>query len=340
MKKALLVVAGCLVVLLLAAFGVVDSWTFTPHGRLDLMVAISLKLTPEWPAPGSISVEQEREELRQMVETFSDDPIPMQRVVNRTIPRPEGEIPIRIYQPVPGDNLPILVYFHGGAFRMGDLDTHDGICRALALGASAVVVSVDYRLAPEHPFPAGVEDCYAATEWVFSNAADIGGESTRIAVGGDSAGGNLAAVTALKARDLGGPRLVFQLLVYPVTDLSSYDTDSWRNLGTDYFPTREMSLFTRELYIPHRADRTRLWASPLLASDHSNLPKALVITAQFDPLRDEGQAYVTKLRSAGVEARHIRYDGVLHGFFGIPIFRKGQQALNQAAAALEEAFSQ
>jgi len=340
MKKVLPMVAACLVVLLLAALGVVYSWTFTPHGKLDLEVAISLKLTPEWPAPGSISVEQEREELRKMFERFSADPIPMQRVVNRTIPGPGGEIPIRIYQPVPGDNLPILVYFHGGGFRIGDLDTHDGICRALALGASAVVVSVDYRRAPEHPFPAAVEDCYAATEWVFSNAADIGVDSTRIAVGGDSAGGNLAAVTALKARDLGGPGLVFQLLVYPATDLSSYDTDSWKDLGTDYFPTREWSEFTREQYTPHQADRTRPWASPLLASDHSSLPKALVITAQFDPLRDEGQAYATKLRSAGVEARHIRYEGVPHGFFGVSIFRKSQQALNQAAAALEEAFSQ
>ena len=339
MKRILVISGICILALILIAAGVVYSWTITPHGQLDLEVAVLLKLMPAPPTPGTISVAEERERMRKLVESFSENPLPLERVENRSIPGSAGEIPVRMYWPTADPNLPILLYFHGGGFRVGDLDTHDGICRALAKSAGVLVVSVDYRLAPEHPWPAAVNDCYAALEWVSKHAGEIGGDRDRIAVGGDSAGGNLSAVTALKARDLNGPAMAFQLLIYPSTNLASMDTDSWNTLGDGYFLTREGVNFMRGEYVPDLTDRKRPDVSPLFAKDHSGLPPALVITAEFDPLKDEGEAYAKKLAAAGVPVRHLRYDGVIHGFFGIPIFRKGRASLADAAEALREAFN-
>lgn len=278
--------------------------------------------------------------MRDLVARFAADPLPLERVEERRIAGPGGEIPLRIYWPSLQHGLPVLVYFHGGGFRVGDLETHDGICRALSKKAEVLVVAVDYRLAPEHPYPAAVDDCYAAVEWVSSNAPEIGADPKRLAVGGDSAGGNLAAVTTLRARNLEGPEIVFALLVYPVTDMSSFDTASWRSFGSDYFPTQEMIVYMRHEYVASSADRANPEVSPLLAADHSGLPPTLVITAGFDPLRDEGEAYADKLGAAGVAARKMRYEGVIHGFFGIPFFRKGRRALDDAADALKEALGQ
>jgi acetyl esterase len=198
--------------------------------------------------------------------------------------------------------------------------------------AGVLVVSVDYRLAPEHPFPAAVDDCYAALEWVSEHAGEIGGDPDRVAIGGDSAGGNLSAVTALKARDLNGPALAFQLLIYPATNLDSMDTDSWNALNDDYLLTREAVNFMRGEYVPDLSDRKLPEVSPLLAEKHDGLPPALII----DPLRDEGEAYAQKLAAAGVPVRHVRYEGVLHGFFGIPVFRKGRTSLEETAEVLKE----
>ena len=339
MRRFFLVAGLAVLAVLLIAAGVVYSWTFVPHGRLDLESAIFLKLAaPRIPSPGSVPVEVQRERFKAFMMALPGRETSIERIETHMITGTDGQIPVRLYWPNPNPSLPVLVYFHGGAFRVGDLDTHDHICRTLSLKASVLVVSVDYRLAPEHPFPAAVEDCYSAVEWVLENAAQLYADQNRIAVGGDSAGGNLAAVTAIKARNLGHPSLVFQLLIYPVIDMSSYDTLSWRALGNDYLLTRKAVEVMRESYVSDPSNRTHQFTSPLLAESHRDLPPALVVTAEFDPLRDEGEAYVRKLQSAGVPARHIRYTGVLHGFYGITVFRKGRQALEETAAVLKDAL--
>ena len=262
------------------------------------------------------------------------------RVENRTVPGPRGEIPVRIYTPEGRAPFPVLVYFHGGGWVIGNLETHDGVCRHLANAAGAVVVSVDYRLAPEHPFPASGEDAYAATRWVAANAAAMGGDARRIAVGGDSAGGNLAAVVSLMARDRGGPPLVFQLLVYPVTDAPSANAASYRENAEGYFLTAKMMHWFWNHYCGKNPDLSDPYLCPLRAKDLKRLPPALVVTAEFDPLRDEGEAYAARLREAGNQADLKRYPGMIHGFFGMgPLLTKAREATKEAASALRAAFA-
>src|SRR5438874_2737839 len=204
---------------------------------------------------------------------------------------------LRVYRPVKNETLPALVYFHGGGWTIGDIDTHDVLCRQLAVGARCVVIAVDYRLAPEHPFPAAVDDCFAAARYVADNAAKLNVQG--VAVGGDSAGGNLAATVALLARDAGGPALAFQLLIYPATDQRLATASHERN-GQGYLLTRDAIQYFRRAYLPNEKDWVDWRASPLLAKSHAKLPPALVITAGYDPLLDEGRAYADKLRAAGV----------------------------------------
>jgi acetyl esterase len=267
------------------------------------------------------------------------EPEPVAHVENRTIPGPDGEIGVRIYRPASRAKLPALVYFHGGGFVLCNLDTHDGTCRSLANGAGCAVVSVDYRLAPEHRFPAAPEDCYAAARWVAERGGEIGVDGSRVAVGGDSAGGNLSAVVAQMARDRRGPKLAYQLLVYPVTD-ASFDTPSYRDNAEGYFlTTQAMKWFWRQ-YLADAAEAENPYASPLRAKDLSGLPPGLCITAEFDPLRDEGEAYAAKLRKAGAQVATSRYDGMFHGFFGMgALLDQGRQAVAQASAALRKALA-
>ncbi|HEX4927282.1 MAG TPA: alpha/beta hydrolase [Burkholderiales bacterium] len=245
---------------------------------------------------------------------------------------------IRAYRPVAEEKLPALVYFHGGGWTIGDLDTHDVVCRQLALGARCAVFSVDYRLGPEHPFPAAVDDCIAATRFVQGDAAALGIDARRVAVGGDSAGGNLAAVVALQARDAGAPPLAFQLLVYPATD-QRFGTDSHARNGRGYLLEREGMEFFRRCYLPDAKDYTDWRASPLLATSHAGLPPALVITAGYDPLRDEGKAYAERLQAAGVEVTYRDYADMVHGFllFG-GVLDTANVAVAECCAALRRAF--
>jgi acetyl esterase len=244
-------------------------------------------------------------------------PEPVRSVKDLSIPGPVGEIPLRIYRPDAGAPIPALIYIHGGGWVIGDLDTHDIVCRAIARRAGAVVVSVDYRLAPEYKFPAAVVDCYAATEWVSANAERLGIDQARISVGGDSAGGNIAAVVCLKARDEGGPRIALQVLVYPVTDLSSFATGSYEEFADDHYLTRSLMEWFRGHYLSSMDDARNPHASPLLARDLSGLPPALIITAECDPLRDEGEAYAARLEQAGVSVTSTRYAGMIHPFFSM-----------------------
>jgi acetyl esterase len=240
---------------------------------------------------------------------------------------------------VAGGALPGIVYFHGGGFVIGNLDSHDGTCRALANASGCAVVSVDYRLAPEHRFPAAPEDCYAALRFVAERGAELGIDARRLAVAGDSAGGNLAAVTALLARERRGPDVRFQLLVYPVAD-HAFDTPSYRDNAEGYFLSAAMMRWFWGHYLERPEQGDDPLASPLRAKDLAGLPPALVITAEYDPLRDEGEAYAARLKQAGVAAELLRYDGQIHGFFSLfDALDDGRAAVERAGAALRAALA-
>jgi acetyl esterase/lipase len=293
-------------------------------------------------APGLHELPMPVAELRQaangLLAAYAGTPAEVARVENRRVPGPAGELPVRVYTPEGRAPFPVLVYFHGGGWVIGDLETHDNVCRTLARDVPCVVVAVDYRLAPEHRFPSAAEDCWAAAKCVAANAAAFGGDPARVAVGGDSAGGNLAAVVSLLARERREPRLAFQLLVYPVID-GGMDTPSYRDNGDGYFLTASMMAWFWDHYVPNRAERANPLASPLCSPDLRGLPPALVLTAEFDPLRDEGEAYARRLREAGVPTTLTRYDGMIHGFFGMPAaLDRARDALGEAAKALRGAF--
>jgi acetyl esterase len=264
------------------------------------------------------------------------------KIENRTMPGPAGDIRLRVYTPIDAKEeiLPGLIFFHGGGFVIGDLDTHDDLCRVLANQSGCRVVSVDYRLAPECCFPAAIEDCYSATKYVSAHAADFGIRADQLAVGGDSAGGNLAAVVSQMAKT-DGPKIAFQLLIYPVTQLGQPEMPSMKENAKGYFLEREsMDWFTR-MYCPDPAHRSDPRLSPLLAKDLSGLPPAYVVTAGFDPLRDEGKAYADKLAEAGVPVTHVNYPGMIHGFFSMRgLIPKAREALAAASAALRSGLTQ
>ena len=277
-----------------------------------------------------------------MLSTLCAGPVEdVESVVAREIPGPRGPIGARVYTPAIATDgaLPVLVYFHGGGFVIGDLDMVDATCRMLANRAACLVVSVDYRLAPEHPYPAPREDAYAATAWVAREAASFSGDPGRIAVGGDSAGATLSAVVAQIARDEAGPPICFQLLVYPGSD-RDMTRDSMLAFGNDYF----LTLDTMRWFQRHHAGAVPVardpYLAPLEASDFSNLPPALVITAGFDPLRDGGELYAERLEAAGVPTELVRYPGMIHGFFVFPaVFDVAREAIDRSADALRRAFA-
>ena len=252
-----------------------------------------------------------------------------------------GSIPVRVYRPIgaAADTLlPALVYFHGGGWVIGDLDTHDVLCRQLTAEARIAVVAVDYRLAPEAKFPAAADDAWAATRWVVANAGRLGIDSQRIAVGGDSAGGNLAAVVALMARDAGAPSIAFQVLLYPVTDVGT-ETTSYRDFADGYLLTLESMRWFFDHYLTSKAEAADWRVSPLRAVSLAGVAPALIVTAGFDPLRDEGEAYAQALRDAGVRVDYVCYGGMIHGF--VPMGRlieTGNRAVSHIAASLRQAL--
>ena len=262
-------------------------------------------------------------------------------VVNRDLQGPGGSLGLRIYSPrhdgslpvgpFPEGPFPLMMFFHGSGFVVCSLDTHDGMCRNLCAGTGCVVVSVDYRLAPEAKFPAATDDCLAATSWAVANAAALGADPGRVLVAGDSAGGNLAAVTALRIRDQGGPRLLGQLLIYPVTDYYDPGTPSMIQNAEGYGLTRAGMIWFWDHYLRSSADSANSHASPLRAATVDGLPPAMVVTAEYDPLRDEGEAYAERLRQAGVATQLKRWGGMNHGFFFWP------GVVDQASAAMDAA---
>ncbi len=258
-------------------------------------------------------------------------------VVNRDMQGPGGSLPLRIYTPAGDGPFPILVFFHGSGFVVCDLDTHDPMCRNLCAGTGCVVVSVDYRLAPEHKFPAAPDDCLAATRWAVANAGALRGDTSRVLVAGDSAGGNLAAVTALRCRDEGGPALAGQLLIYPVTDYHTPGTPSYVENAEGYGLGRAGMEWFWDHYLADAEQAKHPHAAPLRADNFAGLPPAYIATAEYDPLRDEGEYYGKALQSAGVSVQIVRWDGVNHGFFFfVGIVDKSGAAMDAACAWVNE----
>ncbi|MFI6775223.1 alpha/beta hydrolase [Nocardia sp. NPDC050412] len=282
----------------------------------------------------TFTAEQAREGWRRQIALLGE-PEPVANVENRTVP---GIGELRIYTQDGEGPFPALVFFHGGGFMLGDLDTHDGLCRSLANGAECVVVSVDYPLAPEHKFPAAPNACYSATQWVAEHAASIGVDATRIAVGGDSAGGNLAAVVAHMARDNGGPALIFQLLIYPDLDFRRTNFSITEFAGKYGNISRDAQHWFMDGYLNNAEEKLDPRVSPLLAPDLAGLPPALIVTAEYDALRDEGEEYGQRLEQAGVPVTVARYPGMIHEFVRHP-FDDSKRARLDAATALRKAFA-
>ncbi len=269
-----------------------------------------------------------------MLMLLAGEPEPVYAVEDRDA---DG-VPVRIYRPSPDADLPIVVYLHGGGWTIGTVEQYDPVMRQVANAANAIVVAPEYRLAPEHPFPASLDDCRHALEWTAKNASTFGGDGARLAVMGDSAGGNLSAVCALQARDAGGPELALQVLVYPVTDCD-LTTPSYRENRDGYLLTEDEMRWFFDCYTRGDIDPTDWRISPLRVPDVTAVAPALVLTAEYDPLRDEGEAYARRLTRAGVPVQHHRYDGMVHAFFGLSgAFDASRDAIDRAGTALRRAF--
>lgn len=334
--------------LLVALVGYTYSWTYTPHGRLDYRAAVSLKL---------LSFEH----------TFRPDPdmafefqLPVNLIyaangllpteeVEKTedvvIPGADADVPARIYWPVQAiestQPLPVIVYYHGGGFVVGSVDIFDGLTRSLANATGAIVISVDYRLAPRHPYPAAPSDAYAALLWAADNAGKLGGDRSRIVVAGDSAGADLAAVTALQARDENGPAVAAQILYYPCTDLTGHRYPSRADFLDGYGLSSDAAAAFEAAYVGHLDIEARkaAYVSPLYATDLSGLPQTLMITAGFDPLKDSGTAYAQRLRQAGTHTQLHEYSDTIHGFMSVKLFSQRARGLQDTRTFLDNLWA-
>jgi len=294
------------------------------------------------PEMWQLTPDQAREQYKLRVRRLDVKDEPIHRVSDRLIPGPDRPIPLRVYEPRsarPDERLPVLLWFHGGGFVIGDLETHDSACRRLAKEGDCLVVAVDYRLAPESKFPAAVEDCMAALRWVALQGAEIGADVMRIGVGGDSAGGNLAAVCALLARDEGFPKLSHQLLIYPCT-APEPETRSHKLFAEGHLLTRKTITWFYAQYLRNSRDTQDFRFGPLIADDLAGLPPAFVLVAGFDPLRDEGVQYATRLVEAGVDVTFVNMAGMIHGFYiMLGAVDAASDAIRQSGAALRKAFA-
>lgn len=340
-KKGILVFVVIVLILIMGAFLIVKKLTTTSYGKVNMKVAVMLKAHKYFNS-NSIKgkpINEIRGSLNKDSTIWSAKPIPFSNIKNVNIDISSTKIPVRIYTPEGDSKLPIIVYSHGGFWIGGNLDNCDNICRKLSQNTKAVVVSVGYRLAPENPFPAGVNDVYNVVQWVYKNAEDINGDAKHIAVAGDSAGGNIAAAVSQMVRDKNGPHITCQILVYPSTNLFELNSRSWSQLSNDFNISREDMEKYISLYIPKKEDRKDPYASPLLAKDFKGLPHTLIIIAEIDPLRDEGEAYAKKLKQAGDEVVVTMYKGSTHGFLAMDrISGEGNKALNQISLYLQKEF--
>jgi acetyl esterase len=278
-----------------------------------------LKATAHLPRPSSLPVEVARRGFRERTALLPPAREALDGVENLRL-QVAGEkysVGARLFRPLAAGPLPLVLYFHGGGFVLGDLDTHDGICRRLCARSGCGILSVDYRLAPEHPFPAAVEDCWLAVRWVAAQAHELGFDGVRLGLAGDSAGGTLAAATALRCRDQGGPTVCALALIYPTLEHYSANMPSYAEMASGYGLTRESMTWYWDNYLPEPQQRFDPYAVPMRAASQAGLPPTLVVTAEYDVLRDEGERYAALLVAAGVESRASRYAGMNHGFAGL-----------------------
>ncbi|MBN17880.1 MAG: lipase [Chloroflexi bacterium] len=288
------------------------------------------------PPPETISPKEARKNFSKIFQSPGPE---LHLVEDRFIPSINGEIPIRFYKYSNAKNSPVLVWFHGGGMVVGDLDSADGIARFLCDGSQYSVVSVDYRLAPENKFPAALEDCYNVTKWIYDHAEDFDTNQNQIAVGGDSAGGNLAAAVSIMSRDNKQPHIAHQLLIYPMLDCD-FTTKSYIENAEGYLLTQIAMKSYWDHYLNSESDKKNPYALPLQLTDYSNLPSALIITTEFDPLRDEGELYAQRLKDSNIDVELTRYNGVFHGFFGrATLIDKGKLAMEEACSSLIKAFN-
>jgi acetyl esterase len=310
---------------------VLDGQTLDPQLQLLLRILGAAGL----PRLETLSPSDARKFFRESATLLQHAPAAMARLFDRTVPGPHGDIPVRVYVPKTGSSPhPVLVYYHGGGWTIGDLETHDSVARAFAERAECIVVSVDYRMGPEDRFPASIDDAVAAFEWVAAHAGEFGGDSSRLAVGGDSAGGNLSAAVAQQTLARGGRVPDFQLLIYPVTDLAE-ELQSYETFADGFYLTRDGMRWFKGNYCETDEQRLDPRASPLRQVSLAGLPPAFVMTAGYDPLRDEGKAYAQRLLDAGVDVEYRNYDSLIHGFISMAgVIREAGRAFDDAVAAL------
>jgi acetyl esterase len=352
-KKILITSTFCLVLLIITLILIINNLSNTPYGRFDPVLAVSFKMVElfqNW------EKETEEETLKAFYNPESMDKmrwgavkgagyvtkkVPFSGIiVDNKIPGEAGDIPIRIYTPQGKGPFPVLIYFHGGGFILGNIEYQDSITRSISEKASVIVISVEYRLAPEHPFPAGLNDAYEAVKWASRNSKTINADPERLAVAGPSAGGNLAAAVSLMSRDKSPGLIDFQVLIYPVINLAEFNTASYNNFAKGYNLTRQKMKYSRALYITNKADLTNPYVSPIYAENFSNLPPALIIGAGFDPLRDEGKAYSNKLKEAGIDVTYIIYDTMAHGFISYSkLLSEAEDVVDDIARALNKQFN-
>ena len=309
-----------------------------PMVKAFLDQASAMPRPKAWEVPLSIS----RQGFAHMMSLVGPKDVPVGKVQNIVIPGPAGEIRARLYFPVAagGEGLPALVYFHGGGFVMGDLDTHDGLCRLIAHEGGFVVAAVDYRRAPENKWPAPLDDAIAATRWIFDNAPSLGIDAGRIAIGGDSAGGHLAACVTQAAKELGGLKIAFQLLMFPGTEFTT-DTASMSRFAVGYFIEKQAIEWCYSQVLPPGIDRASPKVSPLNAKDFSGLPPAYILLGGYDPLHDEGRSYADKLKAAGVQVTVADYAEMVHCFIYLQsVLPQAHEALANAAHAVAKALDQ
>lgn len=317
----------------------------SPEPAADVQALLEAFREQDMPKLNMLTVEQARA-FHESIFTPAVEPESVGAVENREIRGPTRDIPLRIYKPEGSGSFPVLVFFHGGGWVLGNLETHDSMARALSARSDCVVVAVDYRRAPEYRFPAAIEDAYTVTRWVANNAAKIDADADSLAVGGGSAGGNLAAAVAQMARDknIATPSIDYQLLMYPALD-HTYGTISYQQNAIGYYLTEDQMAWFWNHYLPAGVGGRNPYASPLKARDFTGLPPAFVITCGYDPLRDEGAVYADRLEEAGVAVDHVNYEGMIHDFVNMrrlrdpfPDIARADDALDRTAAALQDAL--
>jgi len=348
----MITILTCLLLFIITITFFVYHWSNTPYGKLDFRLAVPFKLL-------SILEKLEKKSEEEIQNDFND-PIAMNKmrqqilagaavtskkisfsgdITDKIIKNDDTEIPIRIYSPNGNGPFPLLVYYHGGGFTFGNLELSDNVCRSISQKGSIIVLSVDYRLAPEYPFPSCLTDAYAAFNWAAKNTKAINVIPGRIAVAGDSSGGNIAAAVSLMSKDKSPGLIDLQILIYPILNLAHLETDSYNNFATGYGLTKQQMSHIIKAYVKNSSDLTNQLASPIYSKDLSNLPPTLIISAKFDILRDEGETYAKKLKESGISVNYIRYDTMAHGFITANRFvSEAEKAIDDIVAELKKTF--